>query len=142
MEKVIVSFSDSVENKTTIEDINPPNSAEVYQYISEECSRKLMIGHRITSPLLVGIRDTGNSLGNNAEEIENAHNLFENLVIKPYQNDIIDAINDILAVNSISLDLYVQTLTPIEFTDTDNAITKEQVEEGNRTAVVKSKTRL
>jgi len=128
-EKVIVSFSDSVENKTTIEDINPPNSAEVYQYISEECSRKLMIGHRITSPLLVGIRDTGNSLGNNAEEIQNAHNLFENLVIKPYQNDIIDAIDDILAVNGISLDLYVQTLTPIEFTDTDNAITKEQVEE-------------
>lgn len=128
-EKVIVSFSDSVENRTTIEDINPPNSAEVYQYISEECSRKLMIGHRITSPLLVGIRDTGNSLGNNAEEIENAHNLFENLVIKPYQNDIIDAIDDILAVNGISLDLYVQTLTPIEFTDTDNAVTKEQVEE-------------
>ena len=128
-EKVIVSFSDSVENKTTIEDINPPNSAEVYQYISEECSRKLMIGHRITSPLLVGIRDTGNSLGNNAEEIQNAHNLFENLVIKPYQNDIIDAVDDILAVNGISLDLYVQTLTPIEFTNTDNAITKEQVEE-------------
>lgn len=128
-EKVIVSFSDSVENRTTIEDINPPNSAEVYQYISEECSRKLMIGHRITSPLLVGIRDTGNSLGNNAEEIENAHNLFENLVIKPYQNDIIDAIDDILAVNGISLDLYMQTLTPIEFTDTDNAVTKEQVEE-------------
>jgi len=128
-EKVIVSFSDSVENKTTIEDINPPNSAEVYQYISEECSRKLMIGHRITSPLLVGIRDTGNSLGNNAEEIQNAHNLFENLVIKPYQNDIIDAVDDILAVNGISLDLYMQTLTPIEFTDTENAVTKEQVEE-------------
>lgn len=128
-EKVIVSFSDSVENKTTIEDINPPNSAEVYQYISEECSRKLMIGHRITSPLLVGVRDTGNSLGNNAEEIQNAHNLFENLVIKPYQNDIIDAVDDILSVNGISLDLYIQTLTPIEFTDTENAVTKEQVEE-------------
>ena len=128
-EKVIVSFSDSVENKTTIEDINPPNSAEVYRYISEECSRKLMIGHRITSPLLVGIRDTGNSLGNNAEEIQNAHNLFENLVIKPYQNDIIDAVDDILGVNGISLDLYVQTLTPIEFTNTENAVTKEQVEE-------------
>ncbi len=27
------------------------------------------------------------------------------------------------------MDLYVQTLTPIEFTDTDNAVTKEQVEE-------------
>ena len=128
-EKIIVSFSDSIENRTTVEDISPPNSADVYQYIAEECSRKIMIGHRITSPLLVGIRDTGNSLGNNAEEIQNAHNLFENLVIKPYQNDIIEAINDILAVNGIALDLYIQTLTPIEFTDTTNAVTKEQIEE-------------
>ena len=128
-EKVIVSFSDSVENRTTIEDISAPNSADVYQYIAEECSRKLMIGHRITSPLLVGIRDSGNSLGSNSEEIQNAHNLFENLVIKPYQDDIIEAIDDILAINGISLDLYVKTLTPIEFTNTENAVTKEQIEE-------------
>ena len=128
-EKVIVSFSDSVENRTTIEDISAPNSADVYQYIAEECSRKLMIGHRITSPLLVGIRDSGNSLGSNSEEIQNAHNLFENLVIRPYQNDIIEAIDDILAINGISLDLYVKTLTPIEFTNTENAVTKEQIEE-------------
>lgn len=128
-EKVIVSFSDSVENRTTIEDISAPNSADVYQYIAEECSRKLMIGHRITSPLLVGIRDSGNSLGSNSEEIQNAHNLFENLVIRPYQDDIIEAINDILAINGIALDLYVKTLTPIEFTNTENAVTKEQIEE-------------
>ena len=128
-EKVIVSFSDSVENRTTIEDISAPNSADVYQYIAEECSRKLMIGHRITSPLLVGIRDSGNSLGSNSEEIQNAHNLFENLVIRPYQDDIIEAIDDILAINGISLDLYVKTLTPIEFTNTENAVTKEQIEE-------------
>ena len=128
-EKVIVSFSDSVENRTTIEDISAPNSADVYQYIAEECSRKLMIGHRITSPLLVGIRDSGNSLGSNSEEIQNAHNLFENLVIRPYQNDIIEAIDDILAINGIALDLYVKTLTPIEFTNTENAVTKEQIEE-------------
>ena len=128
-EKVIVSFSDSVENRTTIEDISAPNSADVYQYIAEECSRKLMIGHRITSPLLVGIRDSGNSLGSNSEEIQNAHNLFENLVIRPYQDDIIEAIDDILAINGIALDLYVKTLTPIEFTNTENAVTKEQIEE-------------
>ena len=128
-DKIIVSFSDSPETKTTIEDITPPNSAEVYQYISEECTRKLLLGHRITSPLLVGIRDTGNSLGNNSEEIQNAHNLFENLVIRPYQKDIINALSDIVGVNGISLDLYFQTLTPIEFTDTDNVTTKKQREE-------------
>ena len=127
-EKVIVSFSDSPENKTTIEDISVSDAADVYQYIAEECTRKLLLAHRITSPLLVGIRDNNNGLGSNSEEIENAHNLFENVVIRPYQNDIIDAIDDILAVNSIALKIYVQTLTPIEFTD-ENLVTQEQKEE-------------
>jgi len=127
-EKVIVSFSDSPENKTTIEDISVSDAADVYQYIAEECTRKLLLAHRITSPLLVGIRDNNNGLGSNSEEIENAHNLFENVVIRPYQNDIIDAIDDILAVNSIALKIYVQTLTPIEFTD-ETLVTQEQKEE-------------
>ena len=127
-EKVIVSFSDSPENKTTIEDISVSDAADVYQYIAEECTRKLLLAHRITSPLLVGIRDNNNGLGSNSEEIQNAHNLFENVVIKPYQNDIIDAIDDILAVNGIALKIYVQTLTPIEFTD-ETLVTQEQKEE-------------
>jgi hypothetical protein len=128
-EKVIISFSDSPETKTQIEDISVSDAADVYSYIAEECSRKLLLANRITSPLLVGIRDTGNSLGSNAEEIENAHNLFENVVIKPYQELIIDAIDDILAVNGIALDLYVETLTPIEFVNTEEIVTKEKREE-------------
>ena len=127
-EKIIVSFSDSAENKTTIEDINAADSVDIYQYVSEECSKKLLLANRITSPLLVGIRDGSNGLGSNSEEIENAHNLFENVVIKPYQSDIIDAIDDILSVNGIALKIYVQTLTPIEFTD-EKLVTQEQKEE-------------
>lgn len=128
-EKTIISFSDSPETKTTIEDISVSDAADVYSYIAEECSRKLLLANRITSPLLVGIRDTGNSLGSNAEEIENAHNLFENVVIKPYQELILDAIDDILAVNGIALDLFFRTLTPIEFVDTKEIKTKEKREE-------------
>jgi hypothetical protein len=128
-EKVIVSFTDSPENKTQIEDITVSDAADVYSYIAEEATRKLLLANRITSPLLVGIRDTGNSLGSNSEEIENAHNLFENVVIKPYQDLIIDAIDEILAVNNIALDIYVQTLTPIEFVDTDEVVTNKQREE-------------
>jgi len=138
-EKVIVSFSDSAENKTTIEDISVSDAADVYSYISEECSRKLLLGHRITSPLLIGIRDTGNSLGNNSEEIQNAHNLFENVVIKPFQNDIVDAIHDILAVNNISLNIYVQTLTPIEFTES-SIVSDEQREEETGQKLSNAKT--
>ena len=128
-EKVIISFSDSPETKTSIEDISVSDAADVYSYIAEECTKKLLLANRITSPLLVGIRDNNNGLGSNSEEIENAHNLFENVVIKPYQELILDAVDDILAVNGIALDLYVETLTPIEFVNTEEIVTKEKREE-------------
>lgn len=54
---------------------------------------------------------------------------MDNTVIRPFQTLLLDAFEDILAVNNISLKLYFKTLQPLEFTDLDNAITKEQVEE-------------
>ena len=128
-EKVIVSFSDSPDNKTQIEDITVSDAADIYSYIAEECSRKLLLANSVTSPLLVGIRDGNSGLGSNAEEISNAQNLFENITIKPFQELILDAVNNILAHNGIALDLYFKTLTPIEFTDTEDLVTKEQIEE-------------
>ncbi len=128
-EKVIVSFSDSVDSKTMIEDITVSDAADIYSYIAEECSRKLLLANSVTSPLLVGIRDGNSGLGSNSEEIQNAQNLFENITIKPFQELILDAVNNILGHNGIALDLYFKTLTPIEFTDTTDLVTKDQIEE-------------
>jgi hypothetical protein len=54
---------------------------------------------------------------------------MDNTVIRPFQNLLIKSIDKVLAYNDISLDLYFKTLQPIEFTDLDNAMTKEQVEQ-------------
>jgi hypothetical protein len=87
-----------------------------------------MVAHRIISPMLLGIKDkTG--LGNNADELKTASILMDNTVIKPFQDLLIGAFEDILAFNDIVLNLYFKTLQPLEFTDLDNAMTKEQVEE-------------
>jgi hypothetical protein len=88
-----------------------------------------MVAHRITSPLLLGIRTGNAGLGNNADEIKTASLLFNNVTIRPYQDLLIDCIDDILAFNGISLKLYFKTLQPLEFIDTDNAITDEAREE-------------
>jgi len=88
-----------------------------------------MVAHRITSPLLLGIRTGNNGLGNNADEIKTASLLFQNVTIKPYQDLIIDSIDQILSVNGISLKLYFKTSQPLEFIETDNAITDEAREE-------------
>ena len=54
--------------------------------------------------------------------------VFDNLVIKPYQIELIHALDEILMVEDISLDLYFKTIQPLEFVDTDgmDAETKEE----------------
>lgn len=128
-EKVIIAFNNNAESKTTIDDVPLNDAPAHYEYLANECSTKLMVSHRVTSPLLLGIRDSGNGLGNNADEIKTASLLFHNITIKPYQDLIIEAIDDILAVNGISLKLYFKTLQPLEFIETTNAITDEAREE-------------
>jgi len=126
-DKLIVSFNNSKETAPEVIDLPIPNAADTYQYLSEECSRKIMIGHRVTSPLLLGLRDGNSSLGSNADEIVNASRLFNNVTIKPFQEQIADCLDAILSVNGISLDLYFKTLEPLEFRD--NSPKEEEEEE-------------
>ena len=128
-EKVIIAFNNNAESKTTIDDVPLNDAPAHYEYLSNECSKKLIIGHRVTSPLLLGIRTENNGLGSNADEIKTASLLFDNVTIKPYQELIIDCMDAVLAVNDISLNLYFKTLQPLAFIETDNAVTDEAREE-------------
>lgn len=127
-EKVIVAFNNNAESKTTIDDIPLNDAPAHYEYLSDEAFRKLIVGHRVTSPMLLGVRDGNSGLGNNADEIKTATLLFDNLTIKTYQEEFTDAIEAILALNDISLNLYFRTIQPLEFTDTTgmDAETKEE----------------
>lgn len=128
-EKVIVAFNNNAESKTTVDDIPLNDAPQHYEYLSNECVKKLIISHRITSPLLIGVKDGNSGLGNNAEEIKTATLLFDNIVIKPYQELLTDCFDAILAVNGISLNLYFRTLQPLEFTETEDIVNEEQREE-------------
>jgi hypothetical protein len=124
-EKCIIAFNHNAEQKTTVEDIPLNDAPQHYQYLSEECSKKILLSHRVTSPLLLGLRDGNSGLGSNSEEIENAQRLFSNTTIRPYQDLIIDCLDEVLAVNNISLNLYFKTLDPLEFMDIE--VTNEEV---------------
>ena len=112
-EKVIIAFNNNAESKTTVDDLPLSDAPTHYEYLSNECSNKLIVGHRVTSPLLLGIRTENNGLGSNADEIKTAALLFDNITIKPYQDLLTDCIGDILALNGISLKLYFKTLQPL-----------------------------
>jgi len=124
-EKVVIAFNNNAESKTTVDDIPLNDAPAHYEYLSNECSNKLIVAHRVTSPLLLGIRTDSNGLGSNADEIKTAALLFDNITIKPYQDLLTDCIDDILAVNDISLKLYFKTLQPLSFIEPDNLVTDE-----------------
>lgn len=142
-EKVIVAFNQNAESKTTIDDIPLNDAPEHYTYLSEECLRKIMLGHNVTSPLLFGIAST-NGFSSNADELQNSFILFNNMVIRPFQEEIIEAFDRLLAFNGISLKLFFRTLKPLEFTDLENAQTEEQVAEetGTDTTELKAQSNL
>ena len=127
-QKVIVAFNDNAESKTTVEDIPLNDAPEHYTYLSEECLRKIMLGHNVTSPLLFGVASS-NGFSSNADELKNSAILFDNMVIRPMQEEMLEAFDTILAVNGISLKLFFRTLQPLEFVDLENTQTAEQVAE-------------
>jgi hypothetical protein len=111
--KIVYSFNKNKDNATTIESIPLNDAPAHYQYLSDECMRKILLSHNVTSPLLFGIA-TSTGFSSNADELKNSLLIFDNLVIKPFQNLITDAIDKILAVNGISLKLYFEGLNPFE----------------------------
>ena len=127
-EKVIIAFNNNAESKTTVDDIPLNDAPAHYEYLSTECQTKILVTHRVTSPLLIGL-GSANGFSSNADEIRNATLLFDNIVIKPYQHLIIDALDEILAYNNITLNLYFKTLEPLEFMELDDVVSEEQREE-------------
>jgi len=127
-EKVIVSFNNNAEGKATIDDVSLTDAPEHYNYLSEECKKMIMLTHRVTSGLLLGL-SSANGFSSNADEIVNASNLFHNIVIKPYQLLITESLEDIFSKADINLSLYFKTIEPLEFIEIDKGLDKEIIEE-------------
>lgn len=126
--RFILAFNDSADSAATMETVQLSDAPQQYEFLSTESMKKIMVAHRVTSPILFGIKDmTG--FGNNAEEIVTASTLMDNTVIRPFQQMLLNAFDNILAYNEIVLNLYFKTLQPLEFNDLTNATNKEQIEE-------------
>jgi len=125
--RFILAFNDSKELAASIEPVQLSDAHQQYQFLSDESMRKVMVSHRIVSPMLVGIKDTS-GLGNNAEELQTASVLMDNTVIRPMQVTILDELEKILEYNGLDLDIYFKTLQPLEFTDLTNAISEAEIE--------------
>ena len=92
--KFIMTFSDQPDRKPDFDPFPLSDADKQYQFLSTEVSDKIMIGHRVVSSAMFGVKTAG-QLGN-TQELEIASELFNNQVVKPYQRILKDAVSSIL----------------------------------------------
>jgi len=88
---------DSPENAPVITPIASNGTDVYYTTINDLVTQKILTAHRITSPMMLGIKTEG-QLGGRTETSE-AYLLFTNTVIKPFQQAILDCFDEILKIN-------------------------------------------
>tara|TARA_R110000782_G_scaffold8503_1_gene27739 strand:- start:688 stop:2655 length:1968 start_codon:yes stop_codon:yes gene_type:complete len=140
--KFILAFNDNKESQAEITPVQLSDAHNQYQFLSTESQSKILVAHRVVSPMLLGIKDN-TGLGNNADEIKTASLLMDNTVIRPFQELLIDSFDKLLAYNDIALNLYFITLQPLEFTDVDRSLQdSEAIEEETGVKMSNNKVKL
>jgi len=93
--KFIVTYSDSPDRKPDFEPFPLSDADKQYQFLSEEVVAKIMVGHRVTNPMMFGVMVSG-KLGGGLE-LKTSEEIFGGDVIDPYQHIMTNAIESILA---------------------------------------------
>jgi hypothetical protein len=128
--RFMISFNDDATNKPTIDTINIENLHEKYQYVAEYAQDRILVAHRITSPLLFGIRTANNGFSSQSEEMKTAFSILQTMTVNPFQNLVINAITDALLEGGYDdTQLYFEQLTPLAILSTTAEETGQSIEE-------------
>ena len=117
--KVLTFFNEERDRGVEFSAFPISDADKQYEFLSTEATNQILVGHRVTSPLLFGIRD-GGGLGSNTDEMKTSFRLFSKQVIDPFQRIICDGVDMIL--NSIGIPSDVQIV------ENDLFMESEQVE--------------
>lgn len=122
--RAMLSFSASKDDAPQLTTIEQPQLSELFQFLSKESAEKILLSHGVTSPLLMGIRDTGGGLGSNAQELEQSFYLYYEAKLKHYQNYIIDMIRKVMDGNMMYADIEFRTVNPFKNTQQTQQLSK------------------
>lgn len=108
--KIVLTFTDEGKNTPDIETLAIPDAHSQYIALNDLIVSNLMIGHRVVSPSLMGVKTEGQLGGRN--ELLEAYELYSRSVIQPYQDIIVKALSKLFAVNGIILPIQIKDVAP------------------------------
>ena len=124
--KFFATFNRNAEEAPKLEPFPTNNADKTYDYLSTEARDQIIVAHRVTSPILMGVRD-GGGLGSNTDEMKTAMQIFSKQVIEPFQRIILDGIAQALEYNGAA--------NEIEIVQNDILMQEQAVTSGDTGAV-------
>ena len=125
--RFMTTFNDDPTTKPTIDVIQIDNLHEKFEYVANYAQDRILVAHRVTSPLLFGIRTENNGFSSQSEEMMTAFSILQTMTISPFQNLVLNTLEEALVEGGWEdTQLYFDQLTPL-------AILSQQAEDTDKT---------
>ena len=115
-----ITFSDDPASAPTITPVGGSKEDKVYTSVNENTMQKILSGHRVTDPILVGIKQSGAGF-NGGESLALSIGFWETTVITPFQYIITKMFNKILEINEFP----TVSIDPMVLYEAPEAVTAE-----------------
>jgi hypothetical protein len=109
--KFIINFNGR-DAEITIVAIEVNDAHSQWAYLTSEARQQLLTAHRVTSPMLLGIKDN-TGFGNNADEMDTAEAQLMKRVIRPRQRVLLDAFQTIAEFYGLKVNLDFKPLSEV-----------------------------
>ena len=110
--KVVMFFNERDQPKTEITPFPVNDADKQYQLMNDTAQQKIITAHRVTTPLLFGIRETS-GFGSNKDEMATGLEIFNKQVIEPYQQMINSSIEELLSNQLPGVSFEIVPNTPL-----------------------------
>jgi len=113
--KAFIAFSQDKEHAPDVIPINSANDT-YYTTLESRITTRILTGHRITSPLLLGLyhEGAGGGFSSNADELMVSYNHFIATCIRPIQKSMLKVFNNLIGYYGYKTDLYIQPHNVLE----------------------------
>ena len=115
--RVIVSFNDNVENKTTVDQVPIADAYQQFEFLTNECREKILLANKVVSPGLFGFPDSS-GFSSQADQMVTALKLLYRNQINPMRSALIKGLYP--AFKTINPDCKLEFMDFEELRATDN----------------------
>lgn len=130
-QKFILQFNQDEKKATTVTDMNIAESDKLFEQLNKTTQQEIFSGHRVTSPMLFGIKTEG-QLGGRSE-LREASELFQNTYVNGRQQWLEKVFNMLASYRGVKVPLTIQRTEPIAFEWSEavqeKAMTQEELRE-------------